>query len=239
MNISELSLKRPVFATVMNLMIILFGVVGFTFLAVRDYPAIDPAIITISTSYTGANADIIESQITEPLEKQVNGIPGIRTVTSSSSLGSSQITVEFNLGVDLEAAASDVRDKVGQAARSLPQDIDAPPVITKSDANSDPILILAVQSRTKSLLELSDYGENVLQQQLQTIDQVSAINIFGQKRYAMRIWLNPDKMNAYGVAYNDVSTSINNENVDLPPGKIYGNNTELTINVLGRLTTEQ
>src|SRR5450432_1790481 len=239
MNISELSLKRPVLATVMNLMIILFGVVGFTFLAVRDYPAIDPAIISISTSYTGANPDIIESQITEPLEKQVNGIPGIRTVTSSSSLGSSQITVEFNLGVDLEAAASDVRDKVGQAARNLPLDIDAPPVISKADANSDFILILAVQSRTKSLMQLSDYADNVLQQQLQTIDGVSSVNVFGDKGFAMRIWLNPDKMNAYHVAFNDISDSLNSENVDLPPGKIYGNNTELTINVLGRLTTEQ
>jgi len=239
MNISELSLKRPVLATVMNLMIILFGVVGFTFLAVRDYPAIDPAIISISTSYTGANPDIIESQITEPLEKQVNGIPGIRTVTSSSSLGNSNITVEFNLGVDLEAAASDVRDKVGQAARSLPQDIDAPPVISKADANSDFILILALQSRTKSLLELSDYAENVLQQQLQTIDDVSSVNIFGQKRYAMRLWLNPDKMNAYGVAFSDIRTALNTENIELPPGKIYGNNTEMLIRTLGRLTSEK
>src|SRR5712672_48241 len=184
MNISELSLKRPVLATVMNLAIILFGVIGLTFLAVRDYPAIDPPLISVSTSYTGANADIIESQI----------------------------SVEFNLGVDLEAAASDVRDKVGQATRSLPQDIDAPPVVTKSDANSDFILILAVQSQTKSLLELSDYAENVLQQQLQTINQFSAVNIFGQKRYSMRLWLNPDKMNAYGVAFNDIGNSLNSEN---------------------------
>ena len=192
----------------MNLMIILFGVVGFTFLAVRDYPAIDPPIINVSTSYTGANPDIIESQITEPLEKQINGIPGIRTITSSSSLGNSNITVEFNLGVDLEAAASDVRDKVGQAARNLPLDIDAPPVVTKADANSDFILILAVQSRTKSLMELSDYAENVLQQQLQTIDEVSSVNIFGEKGFAMRIWLDPDKMNAYHVAFNDISTAL-------------------------------
>ncbi|HVT86047.1 MAG TPA: efflux RND transporter permease subunit [Chitinophagaceae bacterium] len=239
MNISELSLRRPVLATVMNLMLILFGVVGFTFLAVRDYPAIDPPIISVSTSYTGANPDIIESRVTEPLEKQINGIPGIRTITSSSSLGSSQISVEFNLGTDLEAAASDVRDKVSQAARNLPQDIDAPPVVTKSDANSDYILILAVQSKTKNLLELSDYAENVLQQQLQTISQVSAVNIFGQKRYAMRIWLNPDKMNAYQVAFTDINTALNKENIELPPGKIYGNNTELTIRVLGRLTTEE
>lgn len=239
MNISELSLKRPVLATVMNLLIILFGLVGFSFLAVRDYPAIDPPIISISTSYVGANADIIESQITEPLEKQVNGIPGIRSISSSSSLGSSNITVEFNLGVDLEAAASDVRDKVGQAQRSLPQDIDAPPIVSKADASGDFILVLAVQSRTKSLMELSDYAENVLQQQLQTIKDVSAVNIFGQKRYAMRIWLNPDRMNAHNVAFTDIRTAINTENIELPPGKIYGSSTELIIRPLGRLRNEQ
>lgn len=239
MNISELSLKRPVLATVMNLAIILFGVVGFTFLAVRDYPAIDPPIISISTNYTGANADIIENQITEPLEKTINGIPGIRSISSSSSLGSSNITVEFNLGVDLEAAASDVRDKVGQAQRGLPQDIDAPPIVSKADANGEFILILAVQSHTKSLLELSDYAENVLQQQLQTIKDVSSVNIFGQKRYSMRLWLNPDKLNAYNVAFTDIRSAISKENIELPPGKIYGNNTELIIRALGRLTNEQ
>lgn len=238
MNISELSLKRPVLATVMNLAIILFGIVGFTYLAVRDYPALDPPIVTVSTSYTGANSDIIANQITEPLEKQINGIPGIRTITSSSTLGSSNITVEFNLGVDLESAASDVRDKVGQAVRNLPQDIDAPPVVTKSDANSDFILILAVQSKTKNLLELSEYAENVLQQQIQTINNVSAVNIFGQKRYSMRLWLNADKMNALGVAFNDIKDALSTENIDLPPGKIYGNNTELTIRTMGRLTSE-
>jgi HAE1 family hydrophobic/amphiphilic exporter-1/multidrug efflux pump len=239
MNISELSLKRPVLATVMNIMIIVFGVTGFTFLAVRDYPAIDPAVVSVRTSYTGANADIIESQITEPLEKQINGIPGIRTLTSSSSLGNSNITVEFNLGVDLEAAASDVRDKVSQAARSLPQDIDAPPVVSKADANSDFILILALQSPTKSLLELSDYGENVLQQQFQTINGVSSVGLFGEKRYAMRLWLDPDKMSTYNVSFTDLRNALNTENIDLPPGKIYGSNTELTIRTVGRLTTEQ
>ena len=238
MNISELSLKRPVLATVMNLMIILFGVVGYYFLAVRDYPAIDPPYINVSTSYTGANPDIIESQITEPLEKQINGIPGIRTITSQSSLGRSNITVEFNLGYDLESAASDVRDKVGQAARNLPLDIDAPPVVTKADANSDFILILALQSRTKSLMQLSDYADNVLVQKLQTIRGVSSVNVFGDKGVAMRIWLNPDKMNAYHVAYNDISVAMNSENVEIPPGKIYGNNTDLVIQTLGRLTTE-
>jgi hydrophobe/amphiphile efflux-1 (HAE1) family protein len=239
MNISELSLKRPVLATVMNLMIILFGVVGYKFLAVRDYPAIDPPVITVNTSYTGANPDIIESQITEPLEKQINGIPGIRTITSTSSLGNSSIIVEFNLGADLEASASDVRDKVGQASRGLPQDIDAPPVVTKADANSDFILLLAIQSHTKSLLDLSDYADNVLQQQLQTIDGVSSVFVFGDKGFAMRIWLDPNKMNAYNIAYNDISNAVATENIELPPGKVYGNNTELTIKAMGRLTSEQ
>jgi len=237
MNISELSLRRPVLATVMNLMIILFGIVGYNFLAVRDYPAIDPPVITVRTNYTGANPDIIESQITEPLEKQVNGIPGIRTISSTSSLGQSSIVVEFNLGYDLESAASDVRDKVGQAARNLPLDIDAPPVVTKADANSDFILLLVVQSPTKSLMQLRDYADNVLQQQLQTIDGVSSVNVFGDKGFAMRVWLNPDKMSAYNVAYNDISAAMASENVELPPGKIYGNNTELTIMTQGRLTS--
>jgi HAE1 family hydrophobic/amphiphilic exporter-1/multidrug efflux pump len=223
----------------MNIMIVLFGVVGFTFLAVRDYPAIDPPTVNVRTSYTGANADVIESQITEPLEKQINGIPGIRSISSSSSNGSSNITVEFNLGVALETAANDVRDKVSQAIRNLPQDIDAPPVVAKSDANSDFIILMAIQSNTKSLLELSDYAENVLQERFQTINEVSGVSIFGQKRYSMRIWTKPDKLTAYGVAFNDIQTALNRENVELPAGKIYGNNTELIIRTLGKLTTEK
>lgn len=239
MNISELSIKRPILATVMNLFIILFGVIGYTYLGVRDYPAIDPPMITVTTSYIGANSDIIESQITEPLEKSINGIPGIRTISSSSSVGKSSISVEFNIDANLEAAANDVRDKVSQAVKNLPQDIDAPPVVTKADANSDFIVLLAVQSPSKGLLELSDYAENVLLNKFQTIPEVSAVNIVGQKRPAMRIWVDPDKMNAYNVAYNDISTTLSKENVEIPSGKIYGNKTEMTIRVMGRLTTEQ
>ena len=238
MNISELALKRPILATVMNILIVLFGVVGYSFLAVREYPAIDPPIVNVRTSYAGANSDIIESQITEPLEKSINGIPGIRSITSSSSNGSSNITVEFNITENLEAAANDVRDKVSQAVRNLPQDVDAPPVVSKSDANSDFIILMGVQSKTKSLLELSDYAENVLQERLQTIPEVSAVNIIGQKRPSMRIWINPDKLNAFNVSFSDIRTALNTENVEIPSGKIYGDNTELTIRALGRLTTE-
>jgi len=223
----------------MNLFLILFGVIGFTFLGIREFPAIDPPMITVSTSYTGANSDIIESQITEPLEKSINGIPGIRTITSTSAVGRSSINVEFNIDANLEAAANDVRDKVSQAVRNLPQDVDAPPVVTKSDANSDFIVLLAVQSPTKGLLELSDYAENVLQNKFQTIPEVSAVNIIGQKRPAMRIWVDPDKMNAYGLAFNDITNVLNKENVEIPSGKIYGNKTELTIRALGLLKTEK
>jgi HAE1 family hydrophobic/amphiphilic exporter-1/multidrug efflux pump len=239
MNISELSLKRPILATVMNILIVLFGVVGYSFLSVREYPAIDPPIVNVRTAYAGANSDIIESQITEPLEKSINGIPGIRTITSSSSNGSSNITVEFNINEDLEAAANDVRDKVSQAVRNLPQDIDAPPVVSKADANSDFIVLMAVQSRTKGLMELSDYAENVLVERLQTIPEVSAVNILGQKRPSMRIWVDPDKLNAYNVTFTDLRNALNRENVEIPSGKIYGENTEMTIRALGRLQTEK
>ncbi len=223
----------------MNVFIVLLGVIGYTYLGVRDYPAIDPPMITVSTNYTGANSDIIESQITEPLEKSINGIAGIRTISSTSSIGRSSISVEFNLKADLETAANDVRDKVSQAARNLPQDIDAPPVVTKSDANSDFIILLAVQSPSKGLLELSDYTENVLLKKFQTIPEVSAVNIVGQKRPAMRLWVDPDKMNAYNIAFNDITNVLSKENVDIPSGKIYGNKTELTIRALGRLSTEK
>jgi hydrophobe/amphiphile efflux-1 (HAE1) family protein len=238
MNISEFSLKRPVFAIVCSIAIILFGVVGYGFLSLREYPAIDPPIITVRTSYTGANSDIIETQITEPLEKAINGIQGIRTISSSSNTGSSTITVEFNLNIDLDNAASDVRDKVSQALRNLPADIDAPPVVSKADANSDVIIILAVQSKEKTVLQLSDFAENVLQEKLQTIPEVSGVNIFGQRKYAMRLWYNPDKMIAYGVTVRDVKAALDKENIELPGGKVYGSNTELTVRTMGRLTTE-
>ena len=181
MSLPSLSLRRPVLAIVMNIIIVVFGLIGFTSLGIRDYPSIDPPIINVRTSYAGANPDIIETQITEPIEKAVNGIAGIKNISSTSAQGASNITVEFDLGVDLEAAANDVRDKVSQAVRSLPQDIDAPPVVSKADANSSPILSMTVQSDTKNQLELTEYAENVLVEKLQTIPGVSGINIWGQK----------------------------------------------------------
>lgn len=239
MNISELSLRRPVMAIVMSIVLMLFGYVGFKYLSLREFPAIDPPVITVRTNYTGANAEIIESQITEPLEKAVNGVPGIRSISSQSLSGSSTITVEFELGVNMDAAASDVRDKVNQAQRNLPQDLDAPPTVQKADANSDAIIILAVQSKTRTLLELSDFAANNLVERFQTIPEVSTINIFGERRYAMRIWLLPNKMTAFGITPKDIQLALNRENVELPAGKVTGNNTELNIRAMGRLSTEE
>jgi multidrug efflux pump len=239
MNISELSLRRPVLATVMNIAIVLFGIIGFTYLGVRDYPAIDPPNINVRTSYPGANADIIESQITEPLEKAINGIAGIRNIVSSSSQGTSSINVEFDLGIDLEAAANDVRDKVSQAVRSLPQDLDGVPVVSKADASSDAIISMTVQSNTRNQLEITEYANNVLVERLQTIPGVSSIQIWGEKRFAMRIWFDPARMSAYGLTPSDVEAALNRENVELPSGKISGNATELSVRTFGRLTTEE
>ncbi|NNT72170.1 efflux RND transporter permease subunit [Flavobacterium sp. IMCC34852] len=238
MSLSTLSIKRPVFTIVINLTIILFGIIGYSYLGVREFPSIDPAQISVRTNYTGANADIIESQITEPLEKAINSIDGIRNITSSSNQGSSNITIEFKLEKNLEEAANDVRDKVSQAIRSLPQDIDAPPVVSKADADSDAIISMTVQSDTKSVLELSDYAENVIAERLQTIPGVSGVQIWGQKRYAMRLWLDPLKLNAYGVTVADVRAALDKQNVELPSGKLTGANTELTVKTLGNLSNE-
>lgn len=239
MSLPSLSLNRPVLAIVMNIIIVLFGVIGFKFLGVREYPSIDPPIITVRTNYTGANADVIESQITEPLEKAINGVAGIRSISSASNLGSSIITVEFNLGEDLEAAANDTRDKVSQALRQLPQDIDAPPVVSKADANSDAIISMTVQSNTRNQLEVCDYATNVLLEKLQTIPGVSTVQIWGDKKYAMRLWVDPMKLTAYGLTFIDIQNALTRENVELPAGKVYGNNTELTVKTFGRLTTEE
>ena len=152
MTISDIALKRPIGSIVLSLIIILMGVVGFSFLGIRLYPAIDPPVITVQTSYTGANAEIIESQITEPLEKNINGIEGVKSISSQSATGQSTITVEFDLGADLEKAANDVRDKTSQAMRSLPLDIDSPPTVTKADANGDPIIMLTAQSTSMNAL---------------------------------------------------------------------------------------
>jgi hydrophobe/amphiphile efflux-1 (HAE1) family protein len=239
MSLSTLSIKRPVLTIVMNLAIMLFGIIGYTYLGVREFPSIDPAQISVSTNYSGANSDIIESQITEPLEKALNGIDGIRNITSQSNQGSSRINIEFHLDKNLEDAANDVRDKVSQASRSLPQDLDAPPVVSKADADSRAIISMTVQSDNKNILELSDYAENVLAQRLQTIPGVSSVQIWGQRKYAMRLWIDPIKLASYGVTVADVRQALLSQNVELPSGKLSGANTELTVKTIGNLSTQE
>jgi len=239
MSLSSISLKRPVFAMVMSIIILLFGLIGFDFLGVREYPSLDPPVITVRTNYTGANAEVIESQITEPIEKAINGIAGIRSISSASNQGSSIITVEFGLETDLEASANDVRDKVSQVLRQLPQDIDAPPVVTKADANSDAVISMTVVSNSRSQLEVSDYASNIILERLQTIPGVSTVQIWGEKKYAMRIWLDPQKLSSYNLTALDVQNAINKENIELPAGKLAGNTTELTVKTMGRMSSEK
>ena len=236
MNISELSIRRPVLATVLTIIIIIFGIIGYNTLGVREYPSVDNPIISVSCSYAGANADVIESQITEPLEQNINGIPGIRSISSVSQQGQCRITVEFELSVDLETAANDVRDKVSRAQRYLPRDCD-PPTVSKADADATPILMIAIQSGNRSLLELSEIADLTVKEQLQTIPDVSSVQIWGEKRYSMRLWLDPTKLAAHGLTPVDVKNAITQENVELPSGSIEGNTVELTLRTMGQMHT--
>ena len=237
MSLSSISIQRPVLAIVMSIIIIVFGVLGYTYLGIREFPSVDPPIITVSTSYVGANADVIESQITEPLEESVNGIAGIKSLTSSSRDGRSTITVEFDIDVDLEAAANDVRDRVSRSLSVLPPDIDMP-IVAKADADATPIVFLNVQSDTRDLLQLTEIANNVFKERLQTINGVSSVQIWGEKKYAMRLWLDPAKLAAFQLSPVDVRNALNRENVELPSGRIEGDDTELSIRTIGRLQTE-
>ncbi|TRX59465.1 efflux RND transporter permease subunit [Fulvivirga sp. M361] len=237
-SLSNISIDRPVLAIVMSLLIMIMGVVGFNFLGVREYPSVDPPIITVSTSYAGANADIVETQITEPLEESINGIQGIESLSSVSRDGRSTIRVEFGIDSDLEAAANDVRDKVSRAVRNLPPDAE-PPVVSKSDADSSPIIGVRIFSRQRSLLEISEIANNVFKENFQTIAGVSEVRIWGEKRYSIRLWMDPVKLAAYKVTPLDVFNAVNAQNLELPSGRIEGNTTELSVRTLGRLNTPE
>jgi multidrug efflux pump len=236
MSLSSISIQRPVLATVFTIIILLFGFIGMTFLGVREFPSVDPPIISVRTSYPGANSDVIDAQITEPLEQAINAVPGIRNITSVSRQGSSNITVEFELSVDMETAANDVRDKVAQAQRRLPRDVD-PPIVSKADADASPIMFINIQSDRRSLTELSEFAELTFQERLQTIDGVSSVPIWGQRRWSMRLWMDPSKLAGYNLTPLDVRNAIMRENIELPSGSIEGTTTELTIRTLGLLTT--
>jgi multidrug efflux pump len=237
-SLSITSINRPVLAIVMSLAIILFGIIGFMFLGVREFPSVDPPVVTVSTTYVGANSSVIESQITEPLEEAVNGVPGVRTITSVSREGRSNISVEFELGVDLETAANDVRDKVSGATNRLPPDVD-PPRVEKADADSSPIIFLTVVSSKRDLLELSRIAELYFKERIQTIPGISSVQVWGERRYSMRLWMDPIKLASLKLAPSDVLQAVNRENVELPSGRVEGSNTELTVRTMGRLTTEE
>jgi multidrug efflux pump len=236
MTLSEISIKRPVLAIVLSLVIVLFGMVSVPRLGIREYPAVDPPIVTVVTTYRGAAASVVDNEITEPLEQAINGVAGVRVISSTSAEGRSNIRVEFNIDADLEAAANDVRDRVSQTVRLLPPDSD-PPVVDKADADSEPIMFMMLQSDTRPLLELSAMAENVLLPQIQTIPGVATATIMGIKRYAMRLYMDPSKMAAHQVTPLDVQRAVSAQNVDLPSGRIEGADTELTIRTSGRLNT--
>jgi len=238
MSLSSISIQRPVLAIVMSVVLVIFGFIGASFLGVREYPNIDPPIITVSCSFTGANAEIIESQITEPLEESINGVAGIKSITSTSRDGRSNIKIEFGLNIDIEDAANDVRDRVSQAINSLPPDVD-PPVVYKADADANPILSVSISSPTRNLLELSDMGNRIFKERLQTIPGVSAIELWGEKRYSMRIWIDPVRLASYKLTPLEVSSALSSENIELPSGRIEGQKSELTIRTRGLLTTEE
>jgi len=235
-SLARISINRPVLAIVLSLTILIFGIIGFFFLGVREYPSVDPPIITVSTNYTGANAEIIETQITEPLEESINGIEGIESLSSVSRDGRSTISVEFGLEWNLEAAANDVRDRVSRAMRQLPPDAD-PPIVTKADASSSPILVLRIFSEKRNLMEMSEIANNMFKERFQTIPGVSQVMIWGEKKYSIRLWMDPDRLAAYQLTPLDVFTAVNTQNLELPSGSLEGSNTELTVRTIGRLST--
>ncbi|MFO7179261.1 MAG: efflux RND transporter permease subunit [Pseudomonadota bacterium] len=238
MTLSEVSIRRPVLAIVLSTLLVLFGIVAFRYLGVREYPAVDPPVVTVTTTYPGASPDVIASQITEPIEQSISGIAGIRVISSTSRDGQSQIRVEFDLSVDMEAAANDVRDKVSVARRLLPADCD-PPVVEKADADASPIVFMTLQSETKSIYDVAYVADTLVKERMQTIPGVSTVRIFGDKRYAMRLLLDPDRMAAHGVTPADVQAALERENVDLPAGRVEGGQTEMGLRTLARLTTPE
>jgi hydrophobe/amphiphile efflux-1 (HAE1) family protein len=235
---SEISIKRPVLAIVMSITIIVFGIIGYTYLGVREYPSVDPPVVNVQTSYTGANADIIESQITEPLEESINGIAGIRTLSSSSRDGRSSITVEFDLSVNIEDAANDVRDRVSRSMGQLPKDVD-PPIVAKADADASPIYNINVFSSTRNLLSLNELATRNIKEKFQTIPGVSSVQLWGEQKYAMRLHIDPERLASFRLTAPDIVNALAKQNIELPSGSIEGANTELTVRTQGRMTTEE
>jgi len=238
MKISEVCIRRPVFATVLSLVIVLLGIVSYSRLTVREYPKIDPPVVSVQTTYRGASPEIIETQVTKILEDSLAGIEGIDFMTSVSRQEQSNISVTFNLDRDPSSAAADVRDRVSRVRKQLPDDIDEP-VIQKVEADAQPTIYLALSSTRHNAMELSDYADRYIKDQLQTINGVAQVTIFGERRYSMRIWLDPDRMAAYGVTPQDVEAALTRENVQMPAGRVESHWREYTVLPLTDLQTPQ
>ncbi len=228
MFLSDLCIKRPVFATVLSVIVVLIGLISYFRLPVREYPNIDEPVVTVETTYKGASAEIIESQVTKPLEDSLSGIEGIEFMTSTNRAEQSQITITFRLTRDVDAAANDVRDRVARVRQTLPDEIDEP-VIAKVEADAEPIIYLAFASDRHTPLEVTDFADRVVKARLQTLDGVADVPIYGERRYAMRIWLDRTRLAAYGLTPQDVEDGLRAQNVEVPAGRIESAEREFTV----------
>ncbi len=238
MFLSDVSIRRPVLASMLSLAIVLFGAIGYFRLGVREYPDIDPAIISVSTFLPGANPRVVESAVTDILEEELSTVEGLKTLSSASTEESSNITLEFTLGRDVESAAQDVRDKVSRVRGRLPREV-LEPVIAKEDADAQPFYWLALSGANYDLLQLSDIGDRIVKQRLQTIPGVGRAQVFGERRYSMRVWLSAKELSARNLTVQDVEQAIRTRNVEIPAGRIESQQREFTVRSLGELKTPQ
>ncbi|HEX2450873.1 MAG TPA: efflux RND transporter permease subunit [Gemmatimonadales bacterium] len=236
MKISDISIRRPVFASMVSLALVLFGAIGYTRLSVREYPDVDPPIVSVSTVLPGANPQVVESAVTDILEEELSTVEGLRTLTSGSQEQISNITLEFNLDRDVEAAAQDVRDKVSRVRARLPEDVEEP-VVAKQEADANPFFWLALSGENYDLLQLSDIGDRMVKSRLQSLPGVGQARIFGERRFSMRVWLSASELAARGLTVQDVENAIRSRNVEIPGGRIESDRREFTVRSLGELKT--
>jgi multidrug efflux pump len=236
MKLSDLSIRRPVLASMVSLALVLFGAIGYTRLAVREFPDVDPPIVSVSTELPGANPQVVESAVTDILEEELSTVEGLRTLTSSSAEGFSNITLEFNLDRGVEAAAQDVRDKVARVRGRLPEDV-REPVVAKQEADAQPFFWLALSGENYDLLQLSDVGDRLVKSRLQTLPGVGQARIFGERRFSMRVWVSAAELSARGLTVQDVQQAIRSRNVEVPAGRIESDRREFTVRSLGELKT--
>ena len=230
MILSDISVRRPVLATVISLVAVVLGTIGYSRLGIREFPDIDSPTVSIDTRYVGAAAAIVESRVTQVIEDAVSGVEGIRTISSSSSDGRSSINVEFVLERDIEAAANDVRDRVSRVLQELPEEVD-PPEVSKSDSRGDSVFWLSLTSKTRTVMELTDYAERYIVDQLTTVPGVASIRMGGGSRYAMRIWLDRQALAATNLTVSDVESALRSQNIELPAGRVESTSREFTVRV--------